>query len=260
MGTTSELLRASDLRFAYGAQNAIDGVSLSVSAGEVVGLLGPNGSGKSTLIKLLLGSLPPAAGQVWWEGRPLSGWSRRQLARIVAYLPQAPVADPEQRVLDVLRLGRTPYLGTFGVETRRDLEVVQRVAASLDLTNLLHRPMDELSGGQRQRVFIGRCLAQEPRALLLDEPNTYLDLRHQVELCQWLVRLARQEQIAVVMALHDLSLAANFADRLLLLQSGKPIATGTPDEVLRPEVLTRVYGIPLDRLDHAGRPLIVPRV
>ncbi len=254
------LLQASNLCFAYGARRAVEEVSLALSPGEVVGLLGPNGSGKSTLVKLLLGHLPVQAGTVRWDGRELKHWSRRKLARLVAYLPQSPQADLEQTVLDVLRLGRAPYLGAFGLESRHDVEVVAQVAASLDLVDLLDRRMDELSGGQRQRVFIGRCLAQEPRALLLDEPNTFLDLRHQIELCQWLVRLARERNIAVLMALHDLNLAATYADRLLLMQQGRTVATGTPHDVLDPELLSRVYATPLDRIDHPSRPLIVPRV
>lgn len=253
------LLQAEQLRFSYGAGLVIDDVSLALAPGEVVGLLGPNGSGKSTLIKLLLGHLPAQAGAVRWEGRALAQWSRRALAQRVAYLPQAPQADLEQRVLDVLRLGRAPYLGAFGLEGSHDVEVVAQVAASLELTDLLARRMDELSGGQRQRVFIGRCLAQEPKALLLDEPNTFLDLRHQIDLCQWLVRLARERGIAVVMALHDLNLAGTYADRLLLLSEGRPAAAGAPKDVLDPVLLSRIYQTPLERIDHGSRTLIIPR-
>lgn len=254
------LLHADDLHFAYDRRNVVDGVSLSVQAGEIIGLLGPNGSGKSTLIKLLLGHLLPISGSVMWLDQPLGRWPRRKLAKVAAYLPQSPQAELSQTVLEVLKLGRAPYLRAFGLESQHDVQVVAQVAQSLELTDLLHRPVEELSGGQRQRVFIGRCLAQEPQALLLDEPNTFLDLRYQIELCQWLVRLARQQKIAVVMAIHDLNLAATYVDRMVLLHEGKTAAAGSPQQALDPQLLSRVYATPLQRIDHNGRPLIVPQI
>jgi iron complex transport system ATP-binding protein len=258
------LLRARDLAFAYGDQPVLRGVSLALGAGEVVALLGPNGSGKSTLIRALLGQLP-AAGEVAWGGRALGSWRKRDLARLVAYLPQSPTFEAEQRVADVLRLGRAPYWGAFGLESARDQAVVREVAAllHLDAAGLLDRRMDQLSGGQRQRAFVGRCLAQEPRALLLDEPNTFLDLRHQVELLQLLRRLSRERGVGVLLASHDLNVAASLSDRLLLLDGGGAlVATGTPDEVLDPALLERVYGLPMQRIDRgAGRaPAVLPQV
>src|SRR5688572_15170357 len=230
------LLEATDVTFAYGDRPVLRGVSLTLSAGEIVALLGPNGSGKSTLIRLLLGQLTAGGGQITWEGRRLANWRRREFARRVAYLPQTPTFEPEQSVADVLRLGRAPYWGAFGVEAPRDAEVIAEVGGLLDLTNLLGRRMEQLSGGQRQRVFVGRCLAQEPAALLLDEPNTFLDLRHQVELLQLLRKLARERSVGILMASHDLNLAAAMADRVLLLDAGTIAAEGTPDNVLRDDV------------------------
>ena len=254
------LLDAHNLGFAYGDRAVLRDVSLRVAPGEVVSLLGPNGSGKSTLLRLLLGALRADAGTINWVGRDLRGWNRRQLARIVAYLPQSPVADDEQTVLDVLRTGRAPYWGAFGLESPRDVEIVAQVTERLGLTDLLRRPMAELSGGQRQRVFIGRCLAQEPQALLLDEPNTYLDLKHQVELASLLRGLSRQRGIAVLMASHDINLAAGMSDRLVLLHSGAIAAEGAPADVLQPQRLTDVYGIPMRRIESpsGGIPLLHP--
>jgi ABC-type cobalamin/Fe3+-siderophores transport system ATPase subunit len=256
------LLRARDVSFGYGDRPVLRGVTLALDAGEVVALLGPNGSGKSTLIRALLGQLDTGGGSVAWAGRDVTAWRRRDLARLVAYLPQAPSFEPEQRVADVLRVGRSPYWGAFGVESRRDAEVVGDVAALLHLGDLLARRMDQLSGGQRQRVFVGRCLAQEPRALLLDEPNTFLDLRHQVELLQLLRRLARERGVGVLLASHDLNVAASLSDRLILLHDGAPAATGTPAEVLDPALLARVYGLPMQRIDRgAGQaPAVLPLV
>jgi iron complex transport system ATP-binding protein len=222
--------------------------------------LGPNGSGKSTLIKALLGHLH-AAGQVSWEAKPLAEWTRRRLARRVAYLAQSPAWDGEQRVGEVLRLGRAPYWTAFGIESETDIQVIRAVAEMLGLANLLGRRMDEISGGQRQRVFLGRCLAQQPAAMLLDEPNTFLDLKHQVELCRLLRRLAKEDGVAVLMASHDLNLAGAFADRVVLLGDGKVVADGPVREVMRAEVLAGVYGLGMEVIERpGGGAVVVPRV
>ncbi len=252
------MLVAREVTLAYAERPVLRGVNVSLSAGEVVALIGPNGSGKTSLIRALLGAVR-ATGAIRWFERPSHDWPRRELARRVAYLPQSPTWDPGQRVVDVLRLGRTPYGGAFGLESRRDAEVLDDVAAALELTDLLDRPIDELSGGQRQRVFLGRCLSQEPSALLLDEPNTFLDLRHQVELCQRLRRLAAERGMGVLMAVHDLTLASLFADRVVLLQDGAVKGAGPPAEVLSADVISAAYGLPLVRLaGPGGRPVLVP--
>jgi ABC-type cobalamin/Fe3+-siderophores transport system ATPase subunit len=256
------LLHAQSVTFSYPrSTNAVLGeIALSLAAGEVVALIGPNGSGKSTLLRCLLGQLP-STGTVQWDGRAVSTWRRRELARYVAYLPQAPAHEPGQTVAEVLRLGRAPYWGAFGLETAADMAAVREVAGVLALDDLLGRPLDELSGGQRQRVFVGRCLAQGPKALLLDEPNTFLDLRHQVELCQLLRKLADEKQIGILMASHDLNLAAAWADRLVLLDNGAVAAAGPAATVLDPALLGRVYGLPMRRIDDGaapGKPLVFP--
>ena len=257
------LLQATDVSFAYhvDAPPVLRGVALALGAGEVVTLLGPNGSGKSTLIRALLGQLH-ATGAIAWDDKPLREWRRRDLARVVAYLPQSPAFEPEQTVADVLRLGRAPYWGPFGVESARDSQVVAGVAAMLHLDELLARRVDQLSGGQRQRVFVGRCLVQEPRALLLDEPSTFLDLRHQVELLQLLRRLSREQGVGVLLASHDLNVAASLSDRLILLEAGAVVASGMPNDVLDPALLARVYGVAMDRVERGTgvAPAVLPRV
>ncbi len=252
------LLDAKHISFAYGDRAVLRDVRLTLAPGEVVALIGPNGSGKSTLIKSLLGHLP-MRGEVTWDGKPLPAWRRRELAKLVAYLPQSPAFEPQQRVLDVLRLGRAPYWGSFGLESTRDVDVVQRTIDELKLSEWIDRRMDEISGGQRQLVYVARALIQEPRALLLDEPNTYLDLRHQVQLAQLISRLARERSLALLVASHDLNLAAVVADRLVLLQEGSVAADGTPEVVLDPELLTRVYGVRMERVTREGKPpVLVP--
>jgi iron complex transport system ATP-binding protein len=251
------LLQSSQITFAYGDRPALRGAGVSLATGEVVALLGPNGSGKSTLIKSLLGHLQ-AEGMIEWEGKPLAKWSRRELARRVAYLPQSPGFEPGQKVIEALRLGRSPYWSAFGIESARDEQVVRQISATLGLDDLLNRPLDELSGGQRQRVFVGRCLVQEPAAMLLDEPSTFLDLRHQVELCQLLRQLAEKQSIGVLMASHDLNLAAAFADRVVVLADGMVAAEGSVD-VLEPGLLSRVYGVAMIRVDRpGGKPVLAP--
>jgi iron complex transport system ATP-binding protein len=255
------LLSVSHLGVSYGARAAIADVSFTVNAGEVVALLGPNGSGKSTLLRALLGQ-HPSSGSVTWQDKALAQWRRRDLAREVAYLAQVPAWEPGQTVGEALLLGRAPYQLPFGVESRDDLEVVADAARRLNLEDLLSRPLESLSGGQRQRVFVGRCLVQQPKVLLLDEPNTHLDLRHQVELGQLLRSLAGEHGLAVLMASHDLNLAGAFADRLILLSEGKLVADGEPGRVLNPQILEPVYGVPLVQMNtvETQLPVIVPKV
>jgi iron complex transport system ATP-binding protein len=253
------LLSADNLWFSYGERAALRGVSMTLAPGEVVALIGPNGSGKSTLLRLLAGHLR-GAGEIRWDDRDIHRWRRRELARRVAYLPQMPTHDPQHRVIDVLRVGRAPYWSAFGIESPRDGQIVTRVAGQLELVDLLYRHMDSLSGGQRQRVFIGRCLAQEPAAMLLDEPNTFLDLRHQVELLTLLRKLTREHSIGVLMASHDLNLAGGFVDRMTLLSEGQPAASGTAAQVMTESLISKVYGLEMQQIDRgAGAPVLIPR-
>ncbi len=255
-----ELLSACALSFAYTEREVLRQVNFALTPGEVVALLGPNGSGKSTLIKVLLGHLH-GQGDIRWEGRDLHAWRRKDLAKRVAYLPQSPTFEPEHRVGDVLRLGRAPYWQAFGIESSHDAGVVARVARMLDLTDLLDRRMDHLSGGQRQRIFVGRCLVQEPAAMLLDEPNTFLDLKHQIELGLLLRKLAAEQKIGVLMASHDLNLAAALADRVVLLKEGVVVRDGAPNEVLDAALLGDIYGLAMERIERPdGRPLVFPRM
>jgi ABC-type cobalamin/Fe3+-siderophores transport system ATPase subunit len=253
------ILSASDVSFSYGDRPALQNVSVSLQAGEIVTIIGPNGSGKSTLIKALLGHLP-AGREIRWQEKSLADWRLRDLSRVVAYLPQSPRHDPGQTVLDVLRLGRAARWGAFGLESSADERIAREVAHTLNLDDVLDRTMDQMSGGQRQRVFIGRCLTQEPSALLLDEPNTFLDLRHQIELWQILRKLAREKSLAVLVASHELNIAGAFADRMILLHEGRIIANGSPNEVLQPDVLSPVYGVPLARHGDATHPVVVPQL
>jgi ABC-type cobalamin/Fe3+-siderophores transport system ATPase subunit len=254
------ILLAKNLSFSYSPDKpTLHDISLSLEPGQILAILGPNGSGKSTLIKVLLGHLR-ATGSIQWQNRNLHDWSRKKLARQIAYLPQSPTYDPAHSVRDHLRLGRAPYWQILGLESEHDIDVIQKTAKLLDLTDLLPRSIQKLSGGQRQRVFLARCLIQEPRVLLLDEPNTHLDLYHQVDLLKLLRQLTREQQLAAILASHDINLSSAFADQLILLNNGVIAASGTPYKVLWPETLAPIYKLPVLRLDAPSGPVIFPKL
>jgi iron complex transport system ATP-binding protein len=180
---------------------------------------------------------------------------------VVAYLPQNPNWEGAQTVADALRLGRAPYWGALGLESVDDERVVVEVARTMELSELLERRMDQLSGGQRQRVLIGRCLVQEPKVMVLDEPDTFLDLQHQMSMMRMLKGLAGGKGMGILMASHDLNLAAMFADRVIILCAGKVVVDGAPGEVMTTEMLDAVYQTPMERIEREGRaPVIVLRV
>jgi iron complex transport system ATP-binding protein len=261
MSESKNILNAVNLSFAYRDLPVLDEVDLTLECGQVVSILGPNGSGKSTLLKLLLGHLC-GKGEITWDDRRINKWSRRELARLVAYLPQNPLIDESQSVAEVLALGRAPYWGAFGLETESDASTIRTVVEQLQIERpLWNRRLDQLSGGQRQRIFIARCLIQQPKVLLLDEPTNNLDLGHQLQLLTLLRELAHGQKLAVLMSAHDINLAADFSDRLVLLQEGKKLADGPPADILRSELLSNLYGIAMELVSRPGRgPIVFPSI
>ncbi len=252
-------LQARALTLAYGRRVAVDGVSLTVHPGECVALLGPNGSGKSTLLRGLARLLKPAAGEVVLGERPLSRWPAAELARTLAVLPQSPQSPGDLTVEQLVLLGRHPYQGFLALPDAADRAAVQSALVQTDMLALAERPLTDLSGGERQRAWIALTLAQEPRVLLLDEPTTYLDLGHALAVLELVHRLNRARGMAVVMALHDLSQAMRFADRVVLLQRGRIAAEGPPGEVLTPAIIRSVFGIEVEILWTAGGvPVVAP--
>jgi len=229
----------------YGAREALTDVDVSVLPGEVLGIIGPNGSGKSTLVRVLAGLRRPDRGEVRLDDRELHGVGRRERGRAIALVPQETHVSFPLRVRELVLLGRSPHTGAFGWEGAHDLEVARRAMDRTDTASFADRPIDELSGGERQRVVLARALAQEPRVLLLDEPTTYLDLRHTVLLLDLVRTLCREQPLAVALVLHDLNLAGMYCDRLLLLSEGRAHASGPPSEVLRYADLCEVYGTDL---------------
>jgi len=244
--------------------HAVDGVTCEVPSGGVTAILGPNGAGKSTLMRLLAGLHRPGAGSVLFHGRPASAWPRADLARRVGYVPQGEEVVFPMRVREVAAMGRYPHLGPWRAEAASDRAIVDGALAAVQALEFRDRPFATLSGGEQQRVRIARALAQQGRAMLLDEPTAGLDVRHEIELFTLLRRLGRGDR-TVVLVTHNLLLAARTADQVLLLDRGHLAGAGSPADVLTAERLTQVYGWPIDVTlapDATGamRPVILPRL
>lgn len=224
-----------------GGVTVVNAVDLSVGAGEWIGLIGPNGAGKSTVLEAIAG-IVPAHGDVVVDGRSLDGSSARMRARKVALVPQQPVIPTGMSVIDYVMLGRTPYLGRFGSETAEDVIAANIAIADLGLGRFARRPVDALSGGERQRVVIARALAQTSPVLLLDEPTSALDVGHRMDVLDHIDSIRDSCGLTVISAVHDLTLAAQFCDRLVMLARGAVVAEGTASQVLTTETLSRHYG------------------
>jgi iron complex transport system ATP-binding protein len=240
-----------------GGARIVDGVDLVVEVGEWVTVIGPNGAGKSTLLRAV-GGLLAASGAISLFGTPLGRLRRRERAQVVAMVPQTPVVPPGIAVLDYVMLGRTPYIPPLGRESRHDVDAVADVFERLDLRPFADRRMETLSGGERQRVFLARALAQQAPLLLLDEPTTALDIGHQQEVLELVDELRGDRGLTVLATMHDLSIAGEYADRMVLLARGKVVATGTPTEVLTEELLSTHYGARVRVVAGDHGPLVVP--
>jgi iron complex transport system ATP-binding protein len=239
---TPPMLSVRDLGFGYGAKVVGRAVSLEVRRGEVLCLLGPNGSGKTTLFKTMLGLLPAQAGEVLLEGRPLAGLPRPEIARRVAYVPQAHAAHFPFRVLDMVVMGRTAHLGLFAAPGREDRAKATAALDALGIAELAETEYTRISGGQRQLALIARALAQDAPAIVMDEPTASLDFGNQVVVLSEVKRLAAQG-LAVLLSTHDPDHAFSVGNRVALLDGGRLVAQGPPGDVLTPERLRAVYGV-----------------
>ena len=260
------MLRASDLSYGYATRVEVDrpfllrDVSVDVDRGSLTGLLGPNGCGKTTLLKLLSGIVRPHAGSVWLNDAPLAGMSRRQVARHVAVVPQETHPAFDYTVMEMVLMGRHPHLGMFQLEGPEDLALARESLTATGTAHLAGRAYMTLSGGEKQRVVIASALAQAPDVLLLDEPTASLDLGYQLEVAALLTRLNRDRGVTMVLATHDLNLAAALCDRLVLIREGRVLAQGPTVDVLTTGTIQRLYGVDADVRFHerAGHLTVTP--
>ncbi len=243
------MIEIKNLNVYYGTRHILKNISLGVKRGEIMALLGPNGSGKSTLIRALSG-VAPATGSLCLAGRTLNGISPAERARLMAVVPQTISLPPAFTVLETVLLGRTPYLNFLGQISAKDQDIARSALAKVDALSFAERRVGELSGGEQQRVLLARALAQTTPVLLLDEPTAHLDLQHQIGLLELVYKLARQENLTVLIALHDLNLAARYADSVALIVNGEIKAQGSPAHVLQAETLSAVYQWPVQVIPH----------
>jgi iron complex transport system ATP-binding protein len=243
-------LQARNVDFSYYDGLVLRDVSLTLERGELVGLLGPNGSGKTTLLKVLSGLLPPKRGRVFLDGQNVRRLKRRQIARCVAVVPQELDMPFGFTAYEMVMLGRTPHVRQLVGAGRRDRHAVAEKMRLTATWELAGRPFDELSGGEQQRVIVAMALAQEPEVLLLDEPVVHLDISHQIEILELIKELNRRCDLTVLATMHDLNLAALYFDRLILLDRGQVVATGTPAQVLHEERIRQVFGTAVRVQEH----------
>jgi len=254
------MLEACQVTFSFNGTPVLDKVDLRLEAGKMIGVIGPNGAGKSTLVRLLSRSLTPASGRIWLNGQNLNQWRLSDLARVLAVVPQLPQLPPVFTAWEMVLMGRTPYLGWMGRESEHDRAATRQAMEETKIWHLADRLISQLSGGEQQRVVITRALAQEPQVLLLDEPTAHLDISYQVETLSLIGRLVKERRLAALAIFHDLNLAAQYCDELVLLQQGQVVAQGSPNHVLTPSTLRQVYGIEVAVIPHPhnGLPVVLP--
>lgn len=259
-GAAAVRLRAEGVRLGYGDRIIVDGLDLDVVTGTVTAVIGPNGCGKSTLLRALGRLLKPTGGQVLLDGKRIDRTPTREVAKVLGLLPQAPTAPEGLTVADLVARGRHPHQAWYRQWSADDEEAVVQALEWTGIADLAERPIDELSGGQRQRAWISMALAQGTDLLLLDEPTTFLDLAHQVDVLELVRRLHLEAGRTVVMVLHDLNLAARYADRLVAMRDGRVVAAGPPAEVITESLLAEIFGLAARVIQDpvAGTPLVVP--
>ena len=253
------MLKIQSLSVSYGSRRVLHKVSLDVQSGEVLALIGPNGAGKSTLIRAVSGVIP-YTGQVHTNGDDLASLSTMQRARYIATVPQAVSLPPAYSVWETVLFGRTPHLGLLGQPSQNDEEIARQSLARVSAPPFAERRVGELSGGEQQRILLARALCQSTPILLLDEPTAHLDLQYQVGLLELVQELAHRDNLAVLVALHDLNLAAHYADRIALMVAGKIKAEGKPRDVLQADLIQEAYCLPVQVVQHPflDLPLVLP--
>jgi len=237
----SALLKVENLFGGYHREAVIKGISLDVNKGDFVGMIGPNGSGKTTLLRLMSRILGVQKGNIHLEGKDISAMGLKEFCQEVAFVAQDTTINFSFSVLEIALMGRIPHLKRLQLETKQDMEIVEKSLSMTDAWHLKEKKIDELSSGERQRVVIAKALAQEPVLLFLDEPTSHLDIGHQIQVLDLLKKLNRQSNLTIVMVLHDLNLASEYCNRIVLLNEGKVFKEGSPREVLTYQNIEAVY-------------------
>lgn len=240
---TPPFLSVENLKFRYDSEDVLNDLTFDVHGGEILCILGPNASGKTTLLKNMAGLLAPTFGRVQIDGADLSTWSHKERAQALAFVPQTEDAFLDFSVEQTVLMGRAPYVGFWGFEKAEDRDKAREAMERTDTWRLRERSLAELSGGEKQRAILARALAQEAKLLLLDEPTSHLDVRYQKEILDLCASFNAERGLAVVMTLHDLNLAALYANRLLLLKDGKIARLGSPSETLTEDAVKTVFGV-----------------
>ncbi|ART21953.1 iron dicitrate ABC transporter ATP-binding protein [Corynebacterium striatum] len=253
-------LTAKDISLGYGERDIITGLSVDIAPGKVTSIVGPNGCGKSTLLRSLSRLLKPTGGEIFLDGNAISEIPTKQLAISLGLLPQSPIAPDGIVVADLVGRGRTPHQGLLGRWSQEDYDIVQESMEMTGVAELAERSIDELSGGQRQRVWIAMALAQRTDILLLDEPTTYLDIKHQLEVLDLLVELNETHGTTIAMVIHDLNLAARYSDELIAVSNGNVYAQGSPQDVMTQQTVKDVFGVDSVIVEDpvSGLPAVMP--
>lgn len=244
------------LSFRYKKMKVLEDVSLKLRKGQIQAIVGPNGAGKTTLLRCIAGIVRPEKGSVRIDGRDVSGMKKVELAKRIGYMPQIAMSKFPVTVFETVLMGRRPYISWR--PSRDDLEVVADLLNSMGLADIALRYFDQLSGGQRQKVLLAKAFAQETDCLLLDEPTSNLDLRHQMEVMEMISNMAREKGIAAILAMHDLNLTSRFADTILMLNQGKIFCIGEPHQVMTDKNIRSVYGVETEVNMSSGFPYIMP--
>jgi iron complex transport system ATP-binding protein len=250
------IISAENINFSYATKPVMENISFNIDEAQIVAMIGPNGSGKTTLLKIINGTLFPAAGQMLIDGKETSRWSRKDIAQKVAIVPQETAVIFPFYAEEIVLMGRFPHLNNYRFEDKKDYRIVHEAMEKTDTLAFAARRFDELSAGERQRVLIARALAQEPKVLLLDESTVFLDLKHQAQFLALLRQLNTAQQLTVIFVTHDINLAAQHADRIILLYSGKIYAIGKPAEVITAANIKEVYDVDslIDKNPQSGLP------
>ena len=256
-GTMETLLALEDVTFSAGSVSILKPVSLDLVRGRMTGIIGPNGSGKSSLVRLVARQQRPTSGTIRLDGRPLDGFGERELARRIAYMPQFTPPAEGMTVRELVALGRFPWHGALGRFSGVDAEKVETALERTELMRFADRLVDSLSGGERQRAWLAMMLAQDASCLILDEPTSALDIAHQADMLALVRDLTRERDLAALVVLHDINMAARYCDELVALKDGRIVARGAPDAIVVPETLAALYGLPMGIIPHpaTGQPL-----